>query len=114
MATNRITRVPRARATRVTAEVLAWYRKARALLDQHSEAIDIPLSEEEENIRCDYLEASLALHCALGRKPWEPDILDTAGCNGDEKSRGTAYAEGWADACALRSDLEQLAADERL
>ncbi len=48
----------------------------------------------------------LGLHRALGLKPWEPSPLDADTDDAPQWSRGSAWADAWPKARALREALE--------
>src|SRR5262249_16795494 len=53
-----------------------------------------------------YIELSLRLHRALGRRPWEEDILGTDEATPPEWMRDEERVASWRSAWALRRQLE--------
>ncbi len=91
MPTNR-TPISRPSKGKITPQIVALYRAA------------ITVSED------DYNEASLALHIALGRQPWQVMVTDTMGNDGSPPQfiwqHGSDKVTDWLEARALRRKLE--------
>ena len=71
MPTNRTPRAIARRRRKITPEILALFRRARALHGKGAESDAAP-----EALRDAYRDARIALHLALGRVPWDADIFE--------------------------------------
>jgi hypothetical protein len=99
---------------RITPQILALFRRTRALHDQGAESDAAP-----EALRDAYLAASAALDLALGRAPWDTDIFEALDEHRDTKitpemiqaTRGHCVSAQWGSKKAARDlglELERL------
>lgn len=76
MPTNRIPKGRQPRGGRITPEALAAYRHARELFDH----ADIENWEAQGGRQREYFDACVHLQAALGRQPWQAEVIDTIDC----------------------------------
>jgi hypothetical protein len=101
------TRTPIGRAgkSQITPECVEQFRIARAIYDADQEDV----WEERGGKRRAYLDACVALHTLLRRKPWQTDIVDTLGQ--DTPPSYEVNNEDWRAARQIRIEPERAAAN---
>lgn len=101
------TRTPRSinKRTRITSEIVALYRHVIELKGGGD------AWEDEGGTRRAYLDASLALHVALGRKPWDYDVEWCSEPDPPPTVTGEWRIGMWRDAHALYKQLKSAAGD---
>jgi|SRR5882724_2725630 len=104
MVTTR-TPINRVSKSRITPECVEQFRIAKAIYDSNQE------NEWEEmgGQRRAFLDACVALHTLLRRKPWQTDVVDTLGH--DTLPDYKVNEEDWRAARQIRIELERAAAN---
>src|SRR5262245_25632413 len=88
-------------------EAVRLFTECRAL--EESGAAEVWEDDDADGRRGQYLERSRRLDRALGRSPWDEDVLDIFGPHPPEWMREKENIASWRSAWALRRQLEQAA-----